>query len=297
MAVNCLAGAWPAGRFRVLTRRAEHANLYKYGTRTAGRASWTPDIGRSCENRKADKDVYRTGHSSRRGPMKKTVSLKKIEANRRNALRSTGPRSPMGRRNVRWNALKHGLRSSELVMAWGEAREGRKEFAALLDGLRQDLQPAGELEELLVQEIAVGYCRLRRLLRCEAKEIGKGFAAARRQDQAPLSEGFLASPSLPSGPAASTILRYSAPIERGFHRAVKLLFQLQGLRKDEEGGAAQDADGEERDPGVVKESRRPHAEEANKKRKQEACLWGPIKNCQTKPRNSLKINSLGLCGR
>ena len=37
------------------------------------------------------------------------TSPKKAEANRRNALNSTGPRTPEGKAAVRLNALKHGL--------------------------------------------------------------------------------------------------------------------------------------------------------------------------------------------
>ena len=44
------------------------------------------------------------------------VSLKKIEANRRNAKKSTGPKTGRGKAAVRYNALKHG------VLAWEGGR-------------------------------------------------------------------------------------------------------------------------------------------------------------------------------
>ncbi len=46
-------------------------------------------------------------------PEAKSVSLPKIEANRRNALHSTGPRTPEGKANVRLIALKHGFLSKQ----------------------------------------------------------------------------------------------------------------------------------------------------------------------------------------
>ena len=99
------------------------------------------------------------------------VSLKKIATNRRNALRSTGPRTPEGKRAVRWNALKHGLLAREVVIPVGEGKENPDDFRNLLAQLRDDLQPAGVLEEILVEKIAVCYWRLRRVLRSEMGEI------------------------------------------------------------------------------------------------------------------------------
>lgn len=105
--------------------------------------------------------------------MNQTISVGKQEASRRNAQRSTGPRSPLGKRISRWNALKHGLLASEVVIAAGEGKESRRQYAALLARLRRDVQPKGALEELLVEDIATCYWRLRRLLRYETGEIGK----------------------------------------------------------------------------------------------------------------------------
>ena len=101
----------------------------------------------------------------------KEVSLRKAQANRRNALKSTGPKTPEGKRFVRWNALKHGLLAREVVIPAGMGAEDRAEFRNLLRQLRHDLQPSGALEEILVEKIAVCYWRLRRGLRSEIGEI------------------------------------------------------------------------------------------------------------------------------
>jgi hypothetical protein len=50
------------------------------------------------------------------------TSEKKAEANRRNALKSTGPKTPEGKDAVRLNALKHGLLSQEILLP-GEDEE------------------------------------------------------------------------------------------------------------------------------------------------------------------------------
>ena len=47
--------------------------------------------------------------------MESTASDRKCQANRANAQKSTGPRSPEGKRRSSRNALKHGLLSSQVV--------------------------------------------------------------------------------------------------------------------------------------------------------------------------------------
>src|SRR5215212_4982127 len=92
------------------------------------------------------------------------TSDKKAEANRRNALKSTGPKTPEGKDAVRLNALKHGLRSEEALLP-GEDGEALME---LVNILTTELQPVGALENLLVGRITGAVWRLRRLGRVEA---------------------------------------------------------------------------------------------------------------------------------
>jgi hypothetical protein len=91
------------------------------------------------------------------------ASDKQIRANRRNAQKSTGPNTPEGKDAVRLNATKHGLRSQEVLLP-GEDEEGLKE---LDENLRAELQPVGELENLLVDGIIAAHWRLRRFRRVE----------------------------------------------------------------------------------------------------------------------------------
>ena len=96
---------------------------------------------------------------------------RKIDANRRNALKSTGPKTEKGKRVSRWNPLKHGLLAREVVIQTGEKREDPAEFKSLLTQLGKSLEPKGVLEEMMVEGIAVCYWRWRRAIRCEAGEI------------------------------------------------------------------------------------------------------------------------------
>ena len=92
-----------------------------------------------------------------------TISQKQLEANRANALKSTGPRTPEGKAVVALNPVKHGLLSKEVLLA-------SEDESALVDmgkRLRHDLAPVGELEMILVDRIISAAWRLRRLLRIE----------------------------------------------------------------------------------------------------------------------------------
>ena len=92
------------------------------------------------------------------------TSEKQARANRKNALESTGPKTPEGKAAVRLNALKHGLLSRETLLP-GEDEEALTELSDLL---REELQPVGELQNLLVDRIISAYWRLSRLGRVEA---------------------------------------------------------------------------------------------------------------------------------
>jgi hypothetical protein len=92
------------------------------------------------------------------------TSEKQIKANRRNSLKSTGPKTPDGKAAARYNATKHGLLSREVLLP-GEDEAALRELGELL---REELQPVGELENLLVDRIVAAHWRLRRLGRVEA---------------------------------------------------------------------------------------------------------------------------------
>jgi hypothetical protein len=57
------------------------------------------------------------------------TSDRQIEANRHNALKSTGPRTETGKRSSRCNAMRHGLRAETVITALEDA-EDYKAFEA-----------------------------------------------------------------------------------------------------------------------------------------------------------------------
>jgi len=92
------------------------------------------------------------------------TSDSKAEANRQNALKSTGPKTLEGKTAVRLNAVKHGLLSDQVLLP----NEDEDALSELSDRLRAELQPEGELENLLMDRITAATWRLRRLGRVEA---------------------------------------------------------------------------------------------------------------------------------
>ncbi|MFH1373303.1 MAG: hypothetical protein ABII79_05885 [bacterium] len=95
----------------------------------------------------------------------------KIAANRRNAKKSTGPKTKRGKAIVRYNAMKHGLLAKEAVITVGDGKENEADFGKTLQSLVDDFQPVGPMEQILVERIAVSYWRLRRALRAETGAI------------------------------------------------------------------------------------------------------------------------------
>ncbi len=82
---------------------------------------------------------------------KRTVSIRKVEANRRNALQSTGPRTSRGKKFSRSNALKHGFFARDLFVDFAVQKENPREFQELEARLREELRPVGRLEELEIK--------------------------------------------------------------------------------------------------------------------------------------------------
>ena len=97
----------------------------------------------------------------------KRVTDKQLAANRRNARKSTGPRTPEGKAVSRYNALKHGILAKAVIPPALEPYESRADFDGLVEAFKDQFAPATPLEALLVQQVAVIYWRLARLYRAE----------------------------------------------------------------------------------------------------------------------------------
>ena len=91
------------------------------------------------------------------------ATIKQINANKKNALLSKGPKTDLGKLNSSKNSLKHGLTAKQLVIG-----ENLKEFEQYRDQMIEALKPVGILQEQVVFKIIdVGF-RLRRIGKIEA---------------------------------------------------------------------------------------------------------------------------------
>ncbi len=98
------------------------------------------------------------------------VSEKRIEANRRNAQRSTGPRTPAGRARSSMNALRHGITGQVSIMN----EEDRVAHDKFVQDLIAGLKPEGAVELQFASVIAEDFWRLQRIRAVENDMLALG---------------------------------------------------------------------------------------------------------------------------
>ncbi len=108
----------------------------------------------------------------------------RIDANRRNATHSTGPRSATGKATASQNHLMFGLYTREDFVK----PEERGEYTAFQTALHAELNPANLIEEAVASEIFGSAWRLRRCARAEALlgDFDPANHRARDPERAPL---------------------------------------------------------------------------------------------------------------
>ena len=148
-----------------------------------------------------------------------------VAANRRNAVKSTGPRTAAGRAVVRQNALRHGLTAEELVLF----DERPEDLAGFHERLRAALDPADEVEEELVERIVLCAWRLRRAARVEAGLINIEAEDVKSRGYKPRVGSAFRNAGFGLGLAS----RYETALDRSLRRAHALLERRQARRRGE----------------------------------------------------------------
>jgi len=91
------------------------------------------------------------------------ASEAQVVANRSNAQKSTGPRTPEGKTAVSQNAVKHGLLAREVVIKG----EDPGEFEFYRDQMLGELAPVGQMESVLAERVVSLSWRLQRAERLQ----------------------------------------------------------------------------------------------------------------------------------
>jgi hypothetical protein len=87
----------------------------------------------------------------------RNISEARLRANRLNALKSTGPKTPQGKDRSRRNGLKHGLSGAGVVLP----DDMRAEVDRLIAAYSREFRPANESERQLVEDRALGRVRVK----------------------------------------------------------------------------------------------------------------------------------------
>ena len=156
-------------------------------------------------------------------------SPKQIEASRKNAQKSTGPRTPQGKARSSMNALKHGLMSRQVLLP----DEDKKELEAFAGRIRNVLAPCGEMELLLTDRIITAAWRLRRVLTVEAEVFVEERSPSYGYDEEK-TKGLAFIRVSNNSDAFSKLSRYESTIERSMYRALHELQRLQAAREGQE---------------------------------------------------------------
>jgi hypothetical protein len=144
------------------------------------------------------------------------TTAKQIEANRRNALLSTGAVTECGKTTVSKNAIKHGIFTSALVIGDGIIQETVLDYNELLLNLTKSLNPTDQMESLLVEKIAVDFWRLKRVIKFESHCISDPY------------NGLTVANTLPNYGDDEKVTRYERSLQRSI---MQILLCLKSCRE------------------------------------------------------------------
>ena len=151
------------------------------------------------------------------------ISEKQLEANRQNAQLG-GVKTDEGKAVSRYNALKHGLLCSGVLLK----DEKQEELLELEKKVRAELKPANEMELLLVDRISANIWRLKRAMKVESEMIEDDRKPMFGDREKTLGEAF--SYDFVNSDTYGKFTRYETSIERGIYKALHELQRLQAQR-------------------------------------------------------------------
>ena len=155
------------------------------------------------------------------------TSQKQLKANKENS-KLGGVKTEEGKAIVRYNALKHGLLSREVLLKG----EREKNLTELVKKFQEELKPATEFEIILVDRIVANTWRLKRAMRIEKEMIVNDCKNENwHGNKKNLGEAF--SSDFINYDTYGKFIRYEASIERGIYKALHELQRIQSARAGE----------------------------------------------------------------
>jgi hypothetical protein len=155
------------------------------------------------------------------------ATQKQIAANRRNAQKSTGPKTPQGKRTVAQNAATHGLTAAAPVIAG----EDPAAFSRFRQQLLTELRPRGPLETMLADRIIDLSWRLKRTGRLQIATFDTLTAADQPDGRPdPLALGRIAVSDFSSANVLDRLLMHERRIEQSLYKTMLELQRLQFIR-------------------------------------------------------------------
>ena len=155
-------------------------------------------------------------------------------ANRNNAKKSSGPRTAEGKARSSRNSTVHGLTGKSPILPG----EDPADLLDLAESYRADLHPGGQVEEDLVERMAIATYRLRRIARIEVGYFDLRLRYNPMPEQ--LNQDGRADPlafayhfDCSEEQVFDRLSRYESRIQRDYSRCLKDLQTLQAARKKE----------------------------------------------------------------
>jgi hypothetical protein len=167
-----------------------------------------------------------------------TITLQ-TAANLRNATKSSGPKTAVGKARSAQNALRHGLRSELPVLPGERARDWEEHQA----GIFRSLAPLGALEEALAQRVALCLWRQRRVILYEVGVTAAGLAEVGEEVRAQ-TEGNLSFPDqeVPDTVKLQQLLQELEEKREHFRSGQRVVHLLEALPSAADGGAVNGED-------------------------------------------------------
>jgi hypothetical protein len=154
--------------------------------------------------------------------MRKPISERKLAANRANAKKSTGPRTPQGKRRSSMNGLLHGLTAKRTVVL---PTEDRRDFECFARAMRADLRPRGAVQALIVGEVIEAAWKLRRADKAQWEFVSRAMERFRSERTEVTAAALLAAAAGGDERAAGYLLLddYAGRLQRSLFSALRRL--------------------------------------------------------------------------